>query len=222
MNTVLKFKHTNESKVWFISDTHWNHNPKWLIPLWKARGYTSVEESNVHQISQINSMVGENDTLIHLGDITLNCDDRQFDSFINQLICKNIHLLWGNHNNPVEKIYRKAIVDFTSCYETSNGFQLDSNIEIYPFRYKNLVFIGNYAEVIVNGTYFVLSHYPIVSWNHMKPGSIHLYGHQHCKNNPVGGRQMDVGWDGQLEPYSYDQIVAKMSKIEIKSDGGHH
>ena len=56
----------------------------------------------------------------------------------------------------------------------------------------------------------------------MKNGSIHLYGHQHCNNNSVGGKQMDVGWDRDRHPYSTEEILEIMNKKPVVSDGGHH
>lgn len=171
MNRVLHFKQTEASKVFVVSDTHWNHNPKWPIPLWKSRGYSSVEESNEHMINAINAKVGENDTLIHLGDITLNCSEEQFEYFIGSIKCKNIYLLWGNHNSPSWNIYQREVkkLYFTRGYTEYNydsngqkqvcGMPIElpaTDIEVYPFRYKNIIFMGNYAEVTVDGKHFFL------------------------------------------------------------------
>lgn len=222
MNRLLKLTQTEDRKVYVTSDTHWNHNPKWPVPLWKARGYGSVEESNIHQRDTINSIVRPNDILFHLGDVTLNCSEEQFESFIASLNCKTIYTLWGNHNNPIHKIYEREISSLW-CAALDIPDEVSRNVpEIYPFKYKNIIFLGNYVEVVVNGIYLVMSHYPISSWNHMKAGSIHLFGHQHCNNNPQGGKQMDVGWDRDKRPYSISEIVEKMKSIPIVSDGGHH
>ena len=39
MNTQLKFKQTDGSKVHMFSDAHLNHNPRWEKPIWAMRGF---------------------------------------------------------------------------------------------------------------------------------------------------------------------------------------
>lgn len=220
MNRVLKLTQRDDMKVFFTSDTHWNHNPKWEVPLWQARGYKTLEESNAHIIQSINDTVGENDILFHLGDLTLNCNEEQFEQFIGALKCKYIYTLWGNHNSPAWKIYQREISKVPS-----NPFT-DREIEIYPWYYKNLVFLGNYAEVTVDGIYFVMAHYPIYVFNYMKHGAIHLCGHSHYSlplsqaDNPTS-KILDIGWDGWAKPLSVTEITDIMAKKQVlKAD--HH
>jgi len=231
MNKVLHFTQNSDRVVYVTSDTHWNHNPKWPVPLWQSRGYKSLEESNVHIIQSINERVRENDILFHLGDLTLNCTEEQFERFIGSIVCKNIYTLWGNHNSPAWKIYQREVagVYYTKGY---TGYSIDpltnkqimggpnnafvellaANVEIYPLRYKNIIFIGNYAEVVVDGLYFVLCHYPIYVFNHMKDGAIQLCGHSHY-NLPLSqaddpsSKILDVGWDGWAKPLAVKEIV---------------
>lgn len=53
----------------------------------------------------------------------------------------------------------------------------------------------------LSGVYFVLMHYPMLSWQKMHSGSIHLHGHMHAskeynENNFLEGiRRYDVGVD---------------------------
>ena len=214
MNKVLKIKQTEDQKVFFTSDTHWNHNPKWEVPLWEARGYKSIEESNAHIVTTINQIVGENDILFHLGDLTLNCDETQFETFIGSLKCQTIYTLWGNHNNPANKIYQREV---RGLIDTTARFEYEENCEVYPLRYKNLVFIGNYAEVIVDGLYFILSHYPVYVFNYMKGGAMHLCGHSHynlplSQADDLNSKILDVGWDGWARPISVSEVVEIMKK----------
>ncbi len=230
MIKVLKFKETKEHKVWFVSDLHWNHNPKWPIPLWKARGYTSLEESNKDIINKINEFVGSDDTLWSLGDLTLNCGEEQFESFIDSINCKNIFSLWGNHPNPMLKVYKREIDNILGNFEDRQGFPIpveNEAFEIYPFRYKNLIFCGNYAEIIVNGQYICLNHYPLSIWNFMKADSWALVGHSHhgypntCPDYKHG-KILDCGWDGFKKPLSFSDIKDIMStKEKIKVDLHH-
>lgn len=236
MNRKLHFKQTEEQQVYFCSDLHWNHNPKWPVPLWKSRGYNSKDEQNVHQIMEINRIVRPNDILVHLGDTTLNCSEEQFESLLSQLQCQNIYTLWGNHNSPSWAIYQREVskVYYTKGYtgvvlNPSNmqyepgGHACDipaTDIEIYPFRYRNMIFMGNYAEMVVDGHMFVLSHYPIYVFNEMKHGTMHLCGHSHYNlplsqaTNP-SSKILDVGWDGKLGVWSVQEILDVMDKKNV-------
>ena len=225
MNKTLRFNQTPEQKVYVVSDTHWNHNPKWPVPLWQARGYKSVEESNEHQRETINKIVRPTDILIHLGDITLNCNEEQFEKFIASLNCQNIYTLWGNHNSPAWKIYQRE-VDFLFKNLAGGIDQGNVDLEVYPFRYKNLIFVGNYLEATIDGTYFVMSHYPIYVFNHMSKGALHLCGHSHYNlelsqaDNPTS-KILDVGWDGWAKPLSIDEVKTIMAKKNILAVDHH-
>lgn len=229
MNKTLHFKQSDDRKVYLTSDFHLNHSPKWPIPIWKDRGCNSVTEMNDVIIKSINDCVRSTDILFFLGDFVLNCSESQFEEFLPRINCQNIYMIFGNHNSCVWPIYQQQIKKW--LHSNDEGYTTpesgtphidDIDIEIYPFRYRNIIFIGNYAEVVVDGRSFILSHYPIHSWNYMKNGSIHLFGHQHCKNNPIGGKRMDVGWDRNKRPYSTDEIINDMKIIPVLSDGGHH
>ena len=223
MNKELRIKQTEEQKVYFSSDFHLNHSPKWPIPIWKGRGFESVTEMNDAIIKSINDVVRSTDILIFLGDFVLNCSDSQFEEFLSRINCQNIYMIFGNHNSCVWNVYQREIQNFfRSMDDDFTATQPKPDVEIYPFKYRNITFIGNYAEVIVDGRIFVITHYPIHSWNNQKRGSVHLYGHQHCENNPQGGRRMDCGWDRDKRPYSADEIWNNLSKVPILSDGGHH
>jgi calcineurin-like phosphoesterase family protein len=215
MNRQLRFQQKHDGQVHFTSDFHLNHNPKWPVPIWKARRFDSVDEMNTAIIDSVNRNVGQDDHLFYGGDFCLNCTEEQFEQFISRIVCKNIWLLWGNHNSCTWSTYKRELAKQFPDFG-------EDDVELYPFRYKNIIFIGNYAEVVVDGRAIVFNHYPIHSWNEMKRGTIHLYGHQHCENNPQGGKRLDVGWDRDMRPYSANQIFAMMKDVPVLSDGGHH
>lgn len=216
----FSFKEETGRKIWFTSDLHWNHDPKWDVPLWKERGYASLVESNKSIIETINNHVGANDILFSLGDLTLNCAEKDFDFLIDSLKCQNIFCLWGNHPNPMAKIYKREV---KAAYPHSGEFE----IEVYPFRYRNIIFVGDYLEVKINYQYFVLSHYPFSIFNNQKRGWCHLTGHSHhgfsgsvpeCKE----GKILDVGWDGYKKPLSFSEVMAIMDTKKIVQVDRHH
>lgn len=223
MNHLLKFNRTDEQKHYFCSDLHYNHNPKWKVPLWAQRGYASVEEMNEHQKNEINRVVRPNDVLWHLGDISLNCSEEQFDAFLSSINCNNIYTLWGNHNSPSWKIYQREV----NTIMESCSLPFDKNTEIYPLRYKNLVFIGNYQELVLDGQYIVMTHYPIYVWNEMRHGTWHLCGHSHyncpfSKADNSNAKILDIGWDGKLGVYSMEDLRSIMNNKKVFDAGDHH
>jgi calcineurin-like phosphoesterase family protein len=217
MNKLLKFKQTDDCKHYFISDLHHFHNPPWTIPLWKARGYDSHIDMNDDQVLQINSMVRPDDVLWHLGDITLNCTETQFEEFLSKIKCQNIYSLFGNHNNPSWAIYQREVRKI-----------IDRDVEIYPLRYKNFVFHGNYQEILIDGQYMVLQHYALTVWNYMKDGAYMIHGHSHgnlpqsLPNESSKGKILDVSWDIFLKPVSFNQINEIMKKKNIITVDHHH
>lgn len=224
MNKELRFKQTDAQKVYLTSDWHIFHNPKWSIPIWKMRGFNSLEESNKHIIDSINDTVGVNDILINLGDPTLNCSESQFEELLSQIKCQTVYLLFGNHNSPCWGIYQREVKNFLSSMDDDySATQPSLEVEIYPLKYRNIIFVGNYLEFIVDGQYFVASHYPQSSWNHMAKNSIHCHGHIHSTKETYvqSGKMIDVGFDYHRKPISVDEIKKYMNTISIKHEGHH-
>ena len=60
------------SNIWLTSDFHFGHDREFV---WKARGYSSVEEMNEIQIEKFNSLVQPDDTIYILGDLMLGNND---------------------------------------------------------------------------------------------------------------------------------------------------
>jgi calcineurin-like phosphoesterase family protein len=227
MNKELRIRQSETQKVYLTSDWHIFHNPKWPIPIWKMRGFSSLDESNRFIIESVNSKVRTDDILINLGDLTLNCSESQFEELLSQIHCQTIYCLFGNHNGPCYSIYKREVNRWLNLipdgykYISGNGIEP----EIYPLRYRNIVFVGNYLELTVDGQYFILSHFPQSSWNHSSKGSIHCHGHVHSTKeipyiNKIG-RMIDVGFDYNKKPISVNEIKTLMSKIDIKHEGHH-
>jgi calcineurin-like phosphoesterase family protein len=151
-------------------------------------------------INNINSKVGQDDTLIHLGDVAFGGFDK-LEQFLDRLICKNIYLVLGNHDHHIKN---------------DRGFIKD--------RFMS---VQNYLEVNIEDENFVLCHYPLQSWHGLNKGVIHLHGHVHlsAQNKWGNGKRLDVGMDGNnMHPYKITEIVHMMDKREIGSDmnNDHH
>lgn len=197
--------------VWITSDTHFSHknicrgvtewrNEKGEIPLERVRDFDTIEKMNDTIVNNINNVVGQDDLLIHLGDFSFGGFEN-IQKFWDRLICKNINIIPGNHDHHI-----------TNDKDGIRGLFL--NVDHYD------------TIPISKGCSLILFHYPILSWDGLGKGNIHLHGHSHLPNDKKFGvgRRMDIGIDGHpdFRPYHLmDEVVPMMRKREIKSDLAH-
>jgi len=210
-----------ELKVWFTSDLHLNHEgPKGATPLWESRGYNSPKHMSQCIVNAINEHVRRDDILFNLGDLCLNCSVEAFDSYLDQIVCRTVYCMMGNHSNPHYKlVYRRLVKELL-------GDKYHLSIEIFPLRYKNLVYINHLQEIVVNGQLIVLCHYPLYSWNHMGKNTWMLSGHEHSQvpnHLPSGkdGKILDCSWDFFKRPVSFNEIKTIMDAKAVRSVGHH-
>jgi calcineurin-like phosphoesterase family protein len=211
---MINIIEASDSTIWFTSDWHLGHQRDFV---WKVRGYQSADDHTNSIIETLNHYVRENDILFNLGDLCLNTTREQFDGYLDRIKCQNIWCLFGNHNNPHEKhIYRPERDKLTT--QPVNW--------VYPVKYKNIAYIGHYHEVVVNGQFIVLFHYPLLSWNQMMHGSWALVGHEHgwlpsTRPDAKEGKILDLGWDLYKKPLSFAELKPIMDAKPI-SKIGHH
>ena len=69
----MKITLNKGQKLWFTSDTHYNHSnicsstTQWIDPI-TCREFKSLEKMNAILVDNINKKVGQDDILFHLGD----------------------------------------------------------------------------------------------------------------------------------------------------------
>ena len=173
---------------WFTSDLHLGH--KKIIDL-AYRPFATIDDMSTALINNINSVVGVKDTLYHLGDFALNsiC----FIEGYNQLKCKNIIFLKGNHDKDIFK--KIVVLDLPKCIILEN--------QILERKF----FVNGQTERIT------MCHYAMRSWNQSYRGAWHLYGHHHG-NIPSHGLSFDVGVDtNNYMPYSLDDVAKKVATL---------
>ena len=185
------------SDIFFTSDSHYMHKnicrgtTNWSDPS-RARDFDTLEEMNQTLIEGINLSVKEDDLLYHLGDWSFGGEE-QINKFRNQIKCKNINIILGNHDHH---IYKNP-----NAYITYGTF---SNVHTYyEFKQKGYPLI-------------VLFHYPIEEWNGKHHNTLHLHGHSHCTKGVITGkRRMDLSPEGNdYRPYHIDDIVDKLLKAD--------
>ena len=217
---MFNFREMAEQQIYVSSDFHLNHNPKWETPIWKMRGFASATEMTDGIIKSVNDTVRANDILLFLGDFCLNTTLPQFEELLSRFACQNMYMLIGNHPNPHYKnIYLPMVRKIL-------GENYTPESEIYPLRYKNVIYLGHYAEVVLNGQMVILSHYAFRSWDHMSHGSWCLHGHEHgvmIESSPddSNAKILDVAWDTFKKPVSFVELTEIMNKKKIKSVGHH-
>ena len=208
----MKIKLEKKQKLWFTSDTHYGHTnicrgvSKWKdfngnVPIKQTRDFDTLEDMNDAIVKSINSVVGEDDILFHLCDWSFGGFDN-IAEFRNRILCKNIHLILGNHDHHIE--HNKG--DIQRLFSSVNQY-LRLQVSLYP---GTILHVGKID--------LVLMHYPIASWHNMNDGVIHLHGHVHLPPNKklAQGKAMDVGVDGNgLVPYSLNEITRIMNNQPI-------
>ena len=187
-------------------------------------------------VNSINSVVREDDILIHLGDWSFGGIEQIWE-FRKRIQCKNIYLFLGNHDHFIEQ--NRVL---PNCYEDSLGHVQDGpnprnygdwRDEMFDCQAQSLFRLVRKleeVEVIVPADpltgekeiklNFVMCHYPIASWQNMSHGMMHLHGHVHLLPDQklAEGRAMDIGMDGNgLSPYLIQEVRSKLRDRPIKS-----
>lgn len=201
-----------DKRVYITSDTHYAHKnlcrgaTAWNLERAEdsVRDFDTLEQMNDAIVNGINSEVGQDDILISLGDWSFGGFEN-IKKFRERIWCKNIILILGNHDHHIEANRDNCRDLFDSVY--------DGIVELeYTFKSANCNGLDTKK--------FVLSHYPIASWNGMNKGVMHLHGHVHFNKNMkfAGGRAMDVGMDGNdMKPYDLFKVIKLLQDRPIKS-----
>lgn len=190
-----------ESGIFFTSDTHFGHSK--IIDYCK-RPFSSIEEHDKALIQNWNSVVGQDDTVFHLGDFAYG--NSQFIANIIKQLNGNIILIKGNHDlknmNP------------TLCNMFSDV--------VYQ------------ARILIDKQTVYLNHFPFLCFDHgdinlyKNNYSIQLFGHVHSgpltsskdvsRLNILFPTQYDVGIDNNnYTPISWADVKNKIKQQIDKS-----
>jgi len=194
--------------IYFTSDTHYSHknlvkgSSRWDDTS-RCRNFKSIKEHDDFIINAINSLVGPEDTLYHLGDWSFGGIEN-IEIFRRRINCLDVHLVLGNHDQHIEANPENFIHLFSS--------------------------ISHYKEISVGGNKIVLSHWPMKVWHKSHRGSWQLHGHCHdhlrpdewwTKSKPQERRRtMDIGMDTNgYKPWSFEILEKIMNKL-VKHPNG--
>lgn len=190
--------------IWFTSDTHYGHrNIVRGVSQWAdksgCRDFDTVDEMNDTIVDQINLCVQETDTLYHIGDWSMG-GSRNIAEFRSRLNCRDIHLVYGNHDRAIQ----------TDRYQTRALFS-----SIQPLMIQR-----------IGGHRIVLCHFPLLVWEDHHRGVWHLHGHSHGHLiNPgyYSRKVLDVGVDAHpaFRPYSLGEIADIMERRTVAKIDHH-
>jgi calcineurin-like phosphoesterase family protein len=201
MKIILK----EGQQLFFTSDTHYSHKnicratTEWTDAEDKTRDFRSLDHMNDTIVNNINGRVGEDDILFHLGDWSFGGFEK-IQELRDRIVCKNIHLILGNHDEHIKK--------------NKNNIQ---DLFLSVNQYLELEVYDSNRGKFTKDT-FVLFHYPISSWNYLSKGISHIHGHTHLpQNKKIGlGRSIDCGMDGNnYMPYSLHEIKSLLKNQSI-------
>ena len=205
-------------ETWFTSDTHFGHK---RIPLYAKRkiflnkeelrsaekiwnscsyvnwspSWNSIHKMNEHIINKINKCVKKNDILWHLGDFSFSKKNEieiSAKKYLDQINCKNIFLIRGNHDDS--KIFNL----FKESYDIK---------EIIV--HNKLIILNHYAQAIWRKSH---------SGSWMLYGHSHSSAENWLDNAMPGRLSMDVGIDniykikGEYRPISFKEIEELFKK----------
>ena len=133
-----------DTNVWVTSDTHFHHKnicrgvtnwrtPEGEIPVKQTRDFPDLDRMNAAIVYKINDVVGQDDILIHLGDWSFGGFEKILE-FWDRLVCKNIHLVLGNHDHHIERNREGSQELFKSVthYNTLEYGQFKFRLMHYP------------------------------------------------------------------------------------------
>ncbi|UJF24351.1 metallophosphoesterase family protein [Suttonella sp. R2A3] len=169
-------------RYFFTADTHFFHRN---IIQYSERPFRDVHSMNQAMIAQWNALVGKEDRVYHLGDVSFGglAETFRLLAELNGELC----LVAGNHDDEL-------IAD--------------------PYLRERFHWIKPYHEERIEGHDVVMFHYPIAQWRGAQRGSWQLHGHTHGNVN-ISGAAMDVGIDAhpQFSLWSWSEIKARLCDV---------
>ena len=205
---------STDHDVLFWGCMHYGHDPKWDVPIWKSRGYNSSFEHDEGLIMNWNKKANASTIGFLLGDTIFgHMADERLISLFRRLDFKELYVLPGNHQAGYKQLIERV---------------QDNIILISASEYKQVHFVPNYLETVVNGQAIILNHYAQATWNGQHKGAWQLHSHSHGNlyKSELGkllykAKTMDVGVEICPEPISFAELRAKFRKYdEVTFD--HH
>jgi len=179
--------------VYVTGDCHLGHT---AIIKYTGRPFLTIKEHDEALIGERNRIVGPEDTVYDLGDVTL-----------------------GD-----EQVARRYFARMNGkLFVLGNTFHHDRRWlsgGLYWTKHYEVVILPPIHTMKIDDLFIVLCHFPFAVWDRKHYNSLHLHAHCHNKYKPEQGLILDVGVDsifkllGQYRPISLDEIVEYMKSRE--------
>src|SRR5574340_33273 len=181
--------------IFFTADTHFGHEGILTHQPVRAGLFPNTDIMDATIIDQFNAVLGPEDILYHLGDFCWKAS--LAGHYRQRLKVRELHIIRGNH-------------DSSSLRSNCSSFDMMLCCKFRVPGFKNRIKIH-------------LCHYPMLSWDALHHGGLHLYGHSHggyeTELNKIypGRYSMDVGIDhmykltGTWQPMSLDFILGYLN-----------
>jgi calcineurin-like phosphoesterase family protein len=222
--------------IYFSSDLHAFHKNICLgTSVWddketNCRNFNTIEEMNETIVKSINSRVGKDDILYHLGDWSFGGWENIWN-LRKQIICENIIQINGNHDDHIRKdkffphlVKQDGIICEISDendYRILGDVKDEGDVTAKDFFKEVYDGTGNDGiEIEIDGQKIILNHYPLETWKGIADGVWLLFGHEHSKNKDSdSGKTLDLDWGRFMKPISFFEIKDIMDSREIDLKG---
>lgn len=147
----MKLEKSLMPKIWITSDLHLNHNKEFI---YKARGFGSIEEMNIHIVAKWNTIVQPDDIVYVCGDLILG--DLESGLRLIKQLNGRLYIALGNHDTDSRA---EAYLSLPNVENVKMGYRIKQ---------------GKWS--------FILSHYPQIVNNYTWDKVYCLCGHSHTKD----------------------------------------
>lgn len=170
-------------QLWLTADEHYFH---WRIVQYQNRPFSGMEEMNASLVGRHNSVVKEDDVVIHVGDFAFGRAP-DFESAATSL--NGTHFFMdGSHDRSMREYFSQ---------KQTGG------------KEEKLFLLPKLFEFTFQKTKVVLCHYAMENWwaSHYTGSSVHFHGHSHGRF--VSRKQaVDVGVDtNDYYPYRIEDAI---------------
>lgn len=236
--TTKKITLRGDQKLFFISDTHYNHKnicrgtTSWDLKEHgghnSVRDFDTLSQMNDAIVNDINAVVGPKDYLVHTGDWSFGGIQSIWE-LRSRIVCENVILVLGNHDEHIDankilpNIEQRDLPD-----RMRNGIYPDDDVLAQD------IFQGVYGRLSLSvrrpdgsKTRYEINHFPWVVWDKAHHDRVQIYGHVHG-NYTHPHRAIDVGIDnikklkGNFQPLSEKEIAKYMKGREYEQLSHHN
>lgn len=170
-------------KLWLTADEHYHHR---RILQYQKRPFSTVEEMNDRLIEAHNSVVGDEDVVIHVGDFSFGKAE-DFARVAERLAGAHF-FMDGSHDRSMREFFAEG---------HGEGSQ-------------RLFLLPKLFEFTFQKTKVVLCHYAMENWwaSHYGRSSVHFHGHSHGRFCSAK-QAVDIGVDtNNFLPYQIEDAIS--------------